>query len=54
MRSGDWCVRVWGESEIRERMLAEYDVEPDRLSRDVTAFLGELQENRLIRPHPST
>ncbi len=43
-----------GASAIRERLLAEYDVEPDRLGRDVTAFLSELQENQLIRPHRNT
>ena len=31
-----------------DEMLAEFDVEPDRLQRDLVAFVGELARRRLV------
>ena len=47
--------RVWGLIEqprrvaaIRDAILEEYDVEPERCERDLLALLGELRDNGLI------
>jgi hypothetical protein len=38
--------------EICDRLLSEYDVEPERLRSDITGFLRELESNGLIRTRP--
>lgn len=35
-----------------DEMLAEFDVEPDRLQRDLVAFVGELARRRLVTLTP--
>ena len=42
-----------GESEICERLLAEYDVEPARLREDITEFLSPLETKSLIQRRPA-
>jgi len=52
--SAVWRLLAVGASdqEIVERLLAEYDVEPDALRQDVEAFLSALQSNRVLRRSP--
>jgi len=38
-------------SEILDTLVGEYDVEMERLSRDVLSFLNDMQERNLIREH---
>ena len=52
-------LRVWellqqpvGVSAIRDRLLAEYEVDPARCEEDLLAFLGELLEQQLIELQP--
>jgi hypothetical protein len=39
-------------AEIRDQLLREYDVEPDRCEQDLLALLSEMAECRLIEVQP--
>lgn len=41
-----------GASDICDRLLSEYDVDPERLRTDITGFLDQLEQNGLIRTRP--
>ncbi len=44
--------RAWGP--IFDRMAREYRVDPDRLDRDLTRLIGELQDHNLIEIEAGT